>query len=124
MRPTLSPPRPPRGCCCPFPLRDVAPLTVSVISPPSGTRPDPRQALHGHAATMTTLVPPLRRWLGVRRDALGGVRRRVHRGLRHDWYHGGRRGLPRVLRRVLRRVLGGATALLAQGGDFVLEVGE
>src|SRR5271165_4317326 len=77
-----------------FPLRVVAPLTVSVISSPSGIHPDPCQALHGLAATMTTLVPPLRRRCRARLGlGLGGL------------------GC-------------GVAVALAQGGALILEVGE
>src|SRR5580704_3961332 len=50
-----------------FPLRVLAPLTVSVIAcPPSGICPDPRQALHGRLTTpvpllLVLLIPPLGR---------------------------------------------------------------
>src|SRR5437868_7729782 len=49
-----------------FPLRVLAPLTVSVIAcPPSGICPDPRQALHGRLTTPGTASgtadPPLGR---------------------------------------------------------------
>src|SRR6201995_184144 len=79
-----------------FPLRVVAPLTVSVIAcPPSGICSDPFQALHGRCLLLLPLVMlvpllPL---------------------------------VPSLGRRFRGRGTGLAVAL-AQGGDLVLEVGE